>query len=193
MPTTTWCASRTSSATATSSCTARDTPRAPPARCPQPDRRGRRAIPRAARGAGADASVAEAGAAIGEKLHELGATGDGGAGYQAGLVQLALLEARRADENRSARLGKAFHQLLAPWEALVTTVIGVALLAETHPLDAQEDKGLLSRGDGSIGDDEGHSGSVRVVLGTGQVHAELVGHGSILLALDQIDRMSLSH
>src|SRR5262245_23797903 len=74
--------------------------------------------------------VADAGTPVGEKLHELGPAHHGGAGHQRVLVELALLEARRAHVDGPARLGEVLHQLLEGREALLANVVGKTLLGE---------------------------------------------------------------
>src|SRR5262249_31665414 len=86
-----------------------------------------------------DRSVADAGATLGQELDELRAADDGSAGDQVVLVELALLEARRADVDRPAGLREVIHQLAQRGEALFADVVRVALLGEADTLDAQED------------------------------------------------------
>src|SRR5436309_529885 len=60
------------------------------------------------------------------------------------LVELALLEARRADVDRATRLREVFDQLPQRSEPFLTDLVGVALLGEPDALDAQKDERLLA-------------------------------------------------
>src|SRR5262245_12146771 len=123
------------------------------------------------------ASIADAGTAVGEELHELGPAHDRRAGDQVVLVELALLEAGRAHVDGPAGLREILHQIPERREAVLVDVVGVALLAQAHALDAQEHERLLAGSDGRVRDHERDGCLVRVVLRVGEVHAELVGHG----------------
>src|SRR5207245_7367199 len=68
-------------------------------------------------------SVADAGTALGQELDELRTADDRGAGHQVVLVELALLEARRADVDRAAGLGEVVHQLAERGEAFLADVV----------------------------------------------------------------------
>src|SRR6185369_8028840 len=136
-------------------------------------------------------SVAHAGAAFGQELDELGAADDRGAGHQVVLVELALLEARRADVDRAAGLGEIVHQLTQRGEPLFADVVGVALLGEAHAFDAQEDQRLLAGADRGVGDHEADRGLVLVVLRVGEADTESVGHDSVLLSTDLVHGMLL--
>src|SRR2546426_621669 len=109
-------------------------------------------------------SVAHAGAAVGEELHELRSADDTRARHEIVLVELALLEARRADVDRAAGLREIVHQLAERGEAFLSDIVGVAPLGEADTFDAQEDQGLFARADRGVGDHEGHRGLVLVVL-----------------------------
>src|SRR4029077_12190727 len=164
------------------------------ARCHNPDLR-RRSSPRLRAGDGQRAPskslVAHAGAAFGQEFHELRAADDRGTGHEGVLVELALLEARRADVDRAAGLREVIHQLAQRGEPLLADVVGVALLGEAHALDAQEHQGLLARAHRGVGDDEAHRGPVLVVLRVGEADTESVGHDSVLLSTDLVDGMLL--
>src|SRR4029077_9248890 len=164
------------------------------ARCHNPDLR-RRSSPRLRAGDGQRAPsprlVADAGGALGQELHELRAADDRGTGHEGVLVELALLEARRADVDRAAGLREVVHQLAQRGESLLADVVGVALLGEAHALDAQEHQGLLARADRGVGDHEAHRGLVLVILRVGEADTESVGHDSVLLSTDLVYGMLL--
>src|SRR5205814_595585 len=69
-------------------------------------------------------SVTHAGAAVGEELDQLRAADDARTGHQVVLVELALLEARRADVDRAAGLSEVVHQLSQGGEPLLVDPVG---------------------------------------------------------------------
>src|SRR5882672_11173605 len=127
-------------------------------------------------------SVADAGAPVGEELHQLGSAHDGRAGHEIVLVELALLEARRADVHRSSRLDEILHELLEGSEALLVDALGPALRGQPDALHAQKHQRLLARAHRGIRDHEADGGLVRIVVGVRDADAELARHGSVLLA-----------
>src|SRR5689334_3940454 len=68
--------------------------------------------------------VAHARAVVAHELHELRTPHDCGAFDEAALVELALLEARRAHVDLAARLDEALHELLERREAFLVDRVG---------------------------------------------------------------------
>src|SRR5881296_3880323 len=92
--------------------------------------------------------VRDAGASIGKKLDQLGSADYRRTRDQIVFVQVAALEAGRADINLSARFGEVVHQILERSEAFFTNVVRVSLLAEADALGTQKDHRFLIRADG---------------------------------------------
>src|SRR3569623_54033 len=126
-------------------------------------------------------SVADAGGAIAEEFDELCAADDHRARHEIVLIEAALLEAWRADENLAACFGKTLHQVLERREPFFMDVVGVTLLRQPRALDRQKHHHLLLGGDRRIGDDKGDGGLVGIVLGGGQADDEISGHLNLLL------------
>src|SRR6266702_6556922 len=109
----------------------------------------RRRLPRRGHGVvgeGRESAVAleaHAGTPVREELDELGAAHDARAGHEIVLVELALLEARRAHVDHAARLREVIHQLSQWREAVLVDRLCAALVGEAHALDAQEHERLL--------------------------------------------------
>src|SRR5262249_49151638 len=121
-------------------------------------------------------SVGNASAPVGKELDQLRAPDDGRPRNEVVLVQLALLEAWRADVDRPAGLREVLHQLGERCKAFLAYIGCVSLLSQSDALDAEEHQRLLARPDRRVRHHERDGGLVAVVLGMGETHAEPVGH-----------------
>src|SRR5262245_16674470 len=87
---------------------------------------------------------------IRQELDELRAPDDARASDEVVFVQLALLEARRADVDRAAALREVVHQLPQRREALLVDRFGEASVREANAFDAQEHERLLARAERGV-------------------------------------------
>src|SRR5262249_18147979 len=136
-------------------------------------------------------SEADGGASLRQELDELHAADDGGAPHQVVLVELALLEARRADVDRPAGLREVGHELAQRREPLLPDGVGIALLRKANAFAAQEHEGLLAASERGIREHERDRRLVLIVLRVREIDAESVRHDSDLLSSDLVDRMVL--
>src|SRR5437879_4835048 len=98
------------------------------------------------RAGGADPSfslIRNAGAAVGQEFHELGAAHNNSSWNEAIFVQFAPLEAGRANVHLPPSPGEVFHEFFKRRKAFFTDVVCISFLAETHALNAEEHHGFL--------------------------------------------------
>src|SRR4051812_49400558 len=113
-------------------------------------------------------SIAHAWCSLRQEFDQPRAPHDRRAGDELAGIKTAFLETWRTHEDGPTSFDEAGDQVFEGLKTLFVDRVGCALHGQPNALGAEEDHGLLVRGDGGTGDDESDGGPVGIIKRMGQ-------------------------